>query len=116
MAETIYTGEDVEVVIDLVDLNFADVQDVIVGIVVNKILVKTCKKTEATEALKVLAHPTEPTMCMVRLFRSETKTWEPGMLGMEVTIKVGDSGFPLGKHSTYRDNIVLFTKTKSKDA
>lgn len=115
MSEAVYTGEDVEVVIDLVEENFADMVDVIVGVVVNKILVKTFKKT-LTGATAVVAHPTEPTMCIVRLFRSETKTWAPGPLSMEVTKVMADSDFPLGKHTVFKENIVLFSNAYTKNA
>lgn len=115
MSEAVYTGEDIEVVIDLVDSNFADLTDVIVGVVVNKVLVKTCKKSSSA-ANQVIAHPTNPTMCKIRLFRSETQTWAPGMLSMEVTKKATDSGFPQGKHTVYKDNIVLFQNAYTKNA
>lgn len=115
MSEAVYTGEDIEVVIDLIDVNFADLDEVIVGVIVNKILVKTMTKTNATLALKVLAHPTVPTKCLVRLFRSETKTWAPGMLNMEVTTVSNTSGFPSGKHTLYKENIILFANAATKN-
>ncbi len=115
MSETVYTGEDIEIVIDLVDEIFADLNDVIVGVVVNKVLVKTLKKT-ASGALQVLPHETDPAKCVVRLFRSETKTWAPGLLSMEVTLVSGSSSFPLGKHSIFKENIVLFSNALTKTA
>lgn len=114
MSEAVYTGEDTEIVIDLVDVNFADLVDLIVGVVVGKVLVKTCKKT-GSGATQVVAH-SEPTKCIVRLFRSETKTWAPGLLSMEVTTVGSSSSFPLGKHTIFKENIVLFQDAKTKNA
>jgi hypothetical protein len=116
MSEAVYTGEDIEVIIDLIDVNFAVMTDVIVGVVVNKVLVKTMKKTSSTEALKVLPVTDAPTKCMIRLFRSETKTWQPGMLNMEVTTVSNVSGFPSGKHTLYKENIILFANAQTKNA
>lgn len=116
MSNALYTGEDVEVTIDLIDKNFADMTDVIVGIIVNKVLVKTSKKTETHAEHQVIADPASPTRCIVRLFRSETKTWQPGILSMEVTLKGIATGFPDGKHTTFRENIVTFYRTLTKNA
>lgn len=115
MSQAVYTGEDVEVAIDLIDVNFADLVDVIVGVVVNKLLVKTCKKS-LTGGAQVIAHPTEPTMCIIRLFRAETKTWAAGPLSMEVTTVASSSSFPLGKHTIFKENIVLFQDAKTKNS
>ncbi len=114
MANALYTGEDVEVTIDLIDTNFADLNDIIVGVIVNKVLVKTLKKT-STGNLQIVADPASPTRCLVRLFRSETKTWQPGTLSMEVTLKANDGRFPQGKHTTFRENIVTFYNTQTKN-
>lgn len=112
----IYTGEDIEVAIDLVDVNFADLTEVIVGVVIDKVLKKTMKKTNAPGPTQVLAHPTIPTMCLVRLFRTETQTWAPGILSMEVTLRFVDSAFAAGKNSIFKDNIVLFQNAYTKSA
>lgn len=112
----IYTGEDIEIAIDLIDVAFADLTDVIVGVIVNKVLRKTAKKTLTGNA-QVVAHPTNPNMCIVRLFRSETKDWTPGgMLSMEVTLKSPDTAFAAGKHVTYQENIVLFQQTFTRNS
>lgn len=114
MSNALYTGEDVEVSIDLIDQNFADVTDVIVGVIVGKELKKTLKKT-SSGANQVVAVGGNPTMCKFRLFRTETRTWLPGMLTLEVTVKSVDPSFPDGKHSTYKENIVPFSNTMTKD-
>lgn len=115
MSNALYTGEDVEVIVDLIDKNFSDVSDVIVGVVLNKALKKTCKKT-LTGAAQVVADPSNAKRCIFRLFRSETKTWEAGMLSLEITVVVSDANFAAGKHSTFRENIVQFNNTLTKNS
>jgi hypothetical protein len=113
MGNAIYTGEDVEVVVDLIDKTFASVTDVIIGVVVNKALKKTCKKT-STGATAVVVDPTNPNRCIFRLFRSETKLWEAGMLSLEVTVVTADVNFPAGRHNSFRENIIEFKNTLTK--
>lgn len=104
----IYTGEDGELVVDLIDVNFADVQDVIVGFVTNKLLQKTCKKTDNQAAHRVVAHPTDAKKCIARIFRSETKNWPKGQLVIEVTIVYTDANFPQGRHVSYKEYLCEF--------
>lgn len=113
MSNALYTGEDVEVIIDLIDTDFADLSEVIVGVVVNKVLVKTMKKT-GSGSQQVFADTGNTRRCKFRLFRSETSTWEPGMLQLEVTTVQVVSGFPDGKHNTFRANVVPFNSTLTK--
>lgn len=104
-----------ELIVEFHDVNFADLDDVIVGVVIGKALKKTCKKSSGTEATKVLAVDGEPTQCKFRLFRSETSAWESGQMTIEVTQVFPDAGFPEGKHTPFKivapyfEN--LYTKT-----
>lgn len=110
MSAALYTGEDVTITIDLVDNNFADLADVIVGVITNDKLQVVFKKSEST-VYEISGYPKQ---CAVRLTRAITKTWEAGMLSMEITKKFNDSNYPSGKHVVYKDNIVEFLNTLTK--
>lgn len=111
-----YTGEDDVVVIDLKGYLFSDLQDMIVGIVVNKTLVKTCKKSSLVAATQIIEHPDDPTFCLFRIFRSETKLWSPGPMVLEVTFVYADAEFPAGRHSTGVAQAAIFKDAKTKAA
>jgi hypothetical protein len=114
--EAVYTGEDMELILEFHDINFADLQDVIVGVVVGKELKKTCKKSSGTDALKVLAVAGEPTQCKFRLFRSETKTWASGPMAIEATQVFADAGFPDGKHTPFKIIAPFFENLYTKNS
>lgn len=111
MAAALYTGEDVTITIDLVDNNFADLADVVVGVAINDVLKVTFKKTSST----VYAMSGQPTKCEVRLTRAVTSTWVAGMLSMEITKVFTDSNYPSNKHVIYKDNIVEFLNALTKN-
>lgn len=112
----IYTGEDAELVIDLLDVNFADVQDVIVGFITNKQLQKTCKKSSNQVPHRVVAHGTDPKKCIARLFRSETKNWPKGQFTVEVTVVYNDVNFPDGRHIAYKEYLCEFDQLLTHNA
>lgn len=112
----IYTGEDSEIVINLVDTNFADLVDVIAGVITNKVLRKTCKKSEADITKKVVAHATDPKKCLFRIFRDETATWEKGPMVFEITLVFSDPAFPDGKHVPFKQYICEFDTLETKSA
>jgi hypothetical protein len=112
----IYTGEDSELVVDLIDDNFADVQDVIVGFVVGQTLRKTCKKTSNVPANAVVAYTGQPTKCIARLFRSETQGWAKGPLSVEVTVVYTDANFPQGRHISIKEYLCEFDNILTKNA
>jgi len=97
MAAALYTGEDITIVIDLVDDIFTD-------------MVVSFKKTSGT----VYAVTGDANQCSVKLTRAITKTWEAGMLSMEITKVFTDSNYPSGKHVIYKDNIVQFVNAVTK--
>ena len=111
MSSALYTGEDVTISIDLIDDNFTLLADLIVGVIINDKLMVTFKKSESTVNLD----PTDDTKCFVKLNRSITKTWNSGMLSMEVTKVFVDSNYPSGKHIIYKDNIVSFDNALTKN-
>lgn len=111
MAAALYTGEDVTISIDLVDDNFTLLQNLLVGIIINDKLMVTFSKTAGT----VYVNPTDNTQCFVKLYRSITKTWNSGMLSMEVTKIYTDSNYADGKHIIYKDNIVQFQNALTKN-
>jgi len=110
MAAALYTGEDITIVIDLVDDIFTDMADVIVGVLINDNLMVSFKKTSGT----VYAVTGDVNQCSVKLTRAITKTWEAGMLSMEITKVFTDSNYPSGKHVIYKDNIVQFVNAVTK--
>lgn len=110
MAAALYTGEDITVVIDLVDDEFNQLADVIVGVLINDNLMVSFKKTSNT----VYSVAGDVNQCAVRLTRAVTKTWEAGMLSMEITKVFTDSNYPSGKHVIYKDNIVQFVNAVTK--
>jgi hypothetical protein len=110
MAAALYTGEDITIVIDLVDDIFTDMADVIVGVLINENLMVSFKKTSGT----VYAVTGDANQCSVKLTRAITKTWEAGMLSMEITKVFTDSNYPSGKHVIYKDNIVQFVNAVTK--
>ena len=107
----LYTGEDVTISIDLVDNNFADLADVIVGIIINDKLKISFKKSLST----VYADTSNVKKCYVKLTRAATSTWDSGMLSMEITKKFTDSDYSNGKHVIYKDNIVSFQNALTKN-
>ena len=111
MAAALYTGEDVTISIDLVDVNFADLSDVVVGVIINDKLKVTFKKS----ASSVYADLTDVKKCNVKLTRVITKTWESGMLNMEITKVYVSGDYPSGKHVIYKDNIVAFENALTKN-
>jgi len=111
MAVALYTGEDITVVIDLVDDDFSLMADVIVGVIINDLLKVSFKKSEAT----VTAVSGFPKRCSVKITRAVTKTWEAGMLSMEVTKVFTDANYPNNKHVIYKDNIVQFSNALTKN-
>lgn len=110
MSAALYTGEDITIVIDLVDDEFSLMADVIVGVLINEILVVSFKKTAGT----VYAVAGDVNQCSVRLTRAITKTWNPGTLAMEITKVFTDGNYPSGKHVIYKDNIVQFVNAVTK--
>lgn len=112
----IYSGEDAELIVDFIDVNFADLQDVIVGVVIGKALKKTWKKSTVTDANQVVAVSGKPTQCKVRLYRSETATWPEGPMSVEVTQVFTDAGFPSGKHVPFKQYLVQFENLLTKTA
>jgi hypothetical protein len=112
----IYTGEDSELVVDLLDDNFADVQDVIVGFVVGQHLRKTCKKTSNQSSHAVVAFTGQPKKCIARLFRSETKNWTKGPMSVEVTVVYTDANFPQGRHIAYKEYLCEFDQLLTHNA
>lgn len=112
MAAALYTGEDVTISIDLVDINFADLSDVIVGVIINDELESVFKKSSGT----VYSDLIDPKKCSIRLTRSVTSTWGNGMLSMEITKKFTDSDYPSGKHVIYKANIVQFQNSLTKNS
>jgi len=107
----LYTGEDVTISIDLVDNNFADLADVIVGIIINDKLKISFKKSLST----VYADTGNVKKCYVKLTRAATSTWDSGMLSMEITKKFTDANYSNGKHVIYKDNIVSFENALTKN-
>lgn len=102
---TLFRGEDSEIILDLGDTEFGDLADVIVGVRVNDTLVKTLKKTNAAGPTQVVSADLD-TQCIVRLFRSETRSWaipnppNVAKLILEVTLVHTDAAFPQGRHET----------------
>lgn len=111
MSAALYTGEDVTIVIDLVDDEFTLMADIIVGVIINDQLQVTFKKT----AGNVYAVDNDPNQCAIRLTRATTKTWLSGMLSMEITKVFTDADYPSGKHVIYKDNIVEFVNALTKN-
>lgn len=111
----VYTGEDSEIVINLVDVNFSALADVIVGVITNKVLRKTLKKTSVVAANQVVAHPTDTKKCIARIFRAETTLWAKGPFVLEVTLVYVDAGFPAGKHVPYKQYMCEFEALETKD-
>jgi hypothetical protein len=111
MAVALYTGEDVTIVIDLVDDTFSLMADVIVGVIINDVLKVSFKKTTGT----VIAVSGQTKQCSVLLTRAITKGWEAGMLSMEVTKVFTDASYPSNKHVIYKDNIVQFSNALTKN-
>lgn len=109
-------GEDAELTIDLIDTDFTEVEDVIVGFVVGQTLRKTCKKSSDVAAFMVTAHETEDTKCIARLFRSETAEWPKGPLSVEVTVVYADPNFPEGKHMSFKQYVCEFDNFLTKSA
>lgn len=112
MSAALYTGEDVTIVIDLVDDVFSSMADVIVGVIINDQLQITFKKSLNT----VVAVDSDQNQCAVRLTRAVTKTWLSGMLSMEITKVFTDADYPSGKHVIYKDNIVEFVNALTKNS
>lgn len=105
-----------EIVVEFHDINFADLQDVLVGVVVGKTLKKTCKKSSVTTGFEVLEVAGEPTQCKFRIFRSETKLWENGPMTFEVTQVFTDPGFPNGKHTPFKIPAPYFENLYTKNS
>jgi hypothetical protein len=111
MAVALYTGEDVTIVIDLVDDTISLMADVIVGVIINDVLKVSFKKSAGT----VIAVTGQTKQCSVLLTRAVTKNWEAGMLSMEVTKVFTDAQYPSNKHVIYKDNIVQFSNALTKN-
>lgn len=111
MAVALYTGEDITVVIDLVDDDFSLMADVIVGVIINNVLKVSFKKSAGT-VYEVSGFAKQ---CSIKITRSITKDWEAGMLAMEVTKVFTDTEYPSGKHVIYKDNIVQFSNALTKN-
>ncbi len=113
----IFTGEDCAITINLVDVDFADLNDIFVGVITNKVLRKTMKKTADPGPNKIIAHPDvlETKKCVALIFRDETTLWEKGPLVLEVTLVYDDALFPDGKHVPYKQYICEFEPLETKD-
>lgn len=103
--KSLYKGEDLPIVLNLGETNFADLSEVIVGVKLEEQLVKTLRKTATGNNQIVVGDA--PTKCVARLFRSETATWQipqpPGKarIFLEVTLRFTDTLFPNGRNETH---------------
>lgn len=97
-SDFIYKGTDGEFEIDLGDLVFDDLADMLVGFKVNDQLLKLCRKT-ATGINTIEPVTGEPAKCVCRIFRDETAKWPAGILMMEITTIATSAGFPDGIHT-----------------
>lgn len=100
-----YKGEDTPIIINLGTDVFADLPEVIVGIVINKVLKKTWKKTETDPEIQVLPVVDEPNQCQVLVFRDDSNAWDAGLIVLEITLVFTDVNFPDGRHDMEVFNI-----------
>lgn len=103
IVNTLFTGEDSPIVLDLGTTLFSDLIDIVVGFRIDDTLVKTMKKTE-TGNNEIIVHPDSTTKCIARLFSTETVDWTVdatagvGRLILEIDVVTDDDLFPDGKH------------------
>lgn len=99
----IYPGEDKEFIVDYsdVDVNFADLSDVVVGIVVADVLRKTCRKVSpATPGQAVVVNPDNAKQGIFRVMSSETVGWPKGAMMFEISTTFVDPDFSEGRRET----------------
>lgn len=99
----IYPGEDKEFIVDYsdVNVNFADLTDVVVGIVVGDQVRKTCRKVNPPSSDQgITANPNNAKQGIFRVFGSETQTWPKAALTFEISTTFNDPDFPEGRKET----------------
>lgn len=116
MAANIYTGDDSELFLSNMGVDFSTLIDMYIGIVINEKLVKVYKKSELDPLKVILPVTGEAESCQINFVRAETKTWDSGTsIYAELTFIVTDADFPSGKHIIKRILLCTFRKALTAD-
>lgn len=98
----ILAKEDKPIILTLTDvdgqpINFADMEDVIVELAINKIKVETYQASD--DPATVIAVDGQADKCKILITRSQQSDWNTGLLEAQITTVINDSDFPDGRYT-----------------
>lgn len=111
----IYTGDDSEIFLTNLGINFADLVNLYCAIIINEKVVKVYKKSESDPEKLLSPVVGEPQSCSLLFYTAETKEWaNPSQIDAELSFFVVDPEFPVtGKRIGIRIKLCEFRKFHS---